>query len=64
MRTWEGQDGQTRARNEIVADRVKFLDRQSTTPLPDKSEDSSVTPPTDKSEDSDVSEFAPEDIPF
>lgn len=28
MRTWEGQDGQRRARNEIVADRVKFLDRQ------------------------------------
>ena len=52
MRTWEGQDGQTRARNEIVADRVKFLDRQST------------VPPPDKSEDSDVGEFAPEDIPF
>lgn len=28
MHTWEGQDGQRRARNEIVADRVKFLDRQ------------------------------------
>lgn len=52
MRTWEGQDGQTRARNEIVADRVKFLDRQSTAPAPDKSEDS------------DVGDFAPDDIPF
>ena len=31
MRTWEGQDGQRRARNEIVADRVKFLDRQPAT---------------------------------
>lgn len=52
MRTWEGQDGQTRSRNEIVADRVKFLDRQSATPSPGKSEDT------------DINEFAPEDIPF
>ena len=29
IRSWEGQDGQRRARNEIVADRVKFLDRQA-----------------------------------
>jgi len=28
--SWEGQDGQTRFRNEIVADRVLFLDRQPT----------------------------------
>lgn len=53
MRTWEGQDGQTRARNEIVADRVKFLDRQST-----------ATAPPDKAEESDTGEFVPEDIPF
>lgn len=26
-RTWEGQDGQTRFRNEIIANRVLFLDR-------------------------------------
>jgi single-strand DNA-binding protein len=25
--TWEGQDGQTRFRNEIIAERVLFLDR-------------------------------------
>ncbi len=25
--SWEGQDGQTRFRNEIIADRVLFLDR-------------------------------------
>ena len=30
--TWEGQDGQTRFRNEIIADRVLFLDRQATGP--------------------------------
>ena len=27
--SWQGQDGQTRFTNEIVADRVLFLDRQS-----------------------------------
>ena len=26
--SWEGQDGQTRFTNEIIADRVLFLDRQ------------------------------------
>jgi len=52
MRTWEGQDGQTRSRNEIVADRVKFLDRQGT------------TPPSEKAEESYAGEFVPEDIPF
>jgi single-strand DNA-binding protein len=28
--SWEGNDGQTRFRNEIIADRVLFLDRQPT----------------------------------
>ena len=28
--SWVGQDGQTRFRNEIIADRVLFLDRQPT----------------------------------
>lgn len=30
--TWTGQDGQTRHTNEIVADRVLFLDRSSDSP--------------------------------
>ncbi|RJQ37062.1 MAG: single-stranded DNA-binding protein [Dehalococcoidia bacterium] len=34
-RTWEGQDGQKRYRTEVIANRVTFLDRQSTTPLPE-----------------------------
>ena len=33
-RSWEGQDGQRRTRVEIVANRVLFLDRQATAPLP------------------------------
>jgi single-strand DNA-binding protein len=36
-RAWEGQDGQKRSRVEIVADRVLFLDRQATAPLPEES---------------------------
>ena len=32
--TWEGRDGQTRFTNEIVADRVLFLDRQPITTMP------------------------------
>jgi len=28
--SWDGPDGQTRFRNEIIADRVLFLDRQGT----------------------------------
>lgn len=31
-RTWEGQDGQTRSRNEIIANRVLFLDRAPESP--------------------------------
>ena len=34
--TWESQDGQRRSRNEIVADRVSFLDRQAVAPLPEE----------------------------
>ncbi|UCC17338.1 MAG: single-stranded DNA-binding protein, partial [Dehalococcoidales bacterium] len=42
--SWEGQDGQKRYRNEIVADRVSFLDRQASTHL---GEDKSVEPGID-----------------
>ena len=50
---WEGQDGQRRSRNEIVAGRVSFLDRQAVAPLPGE-----------KIEEGGVDEVAPEDIPF
>jgi len=30
--SWDAPDGQTRFRNEIIADRVLFLDRQGTSP--------------------------------
>ena len=53
MNTWEGQDGQTRARNEIVADRVKFLDRQGQAAAPET-----------KTDEGETGEFSPDDIPF
>lgn len=54
MRMWEGQDGQKRARNEIIADRVKFLDRQVTAP----------TSETKQDETEQFGDIEPDDIPF
>ena len=51
--TWEGQDGQVRFRNEIIANRVTFLDRQAAAPLPEE-----------KVTEGGIDELEPEDIPF
>ena len=56
LRSWEGQDGKTRSRNEIVADRVKFLDRQAGA--------AGVEPVAAKTDVSEAGDFAPDDIPF
>jgi len=48
--SWEGTDGQTRSRNEIIADRVLFLDRQSSG--------------TSSSEEQDQAPIEAEDLPF
>ncbi len=53
LRSWEGQDGQKRFRNEIIADRVSFLDRQAPAPLPEG-----------KVEEGSADELESEDIPF
>jgi len=50
--TWEGQDGQRRFRNEIVANRVIFLDRPGVAPLPEEGEAG------------EVEEIQPEELPF
>jgi len=50
---WEGQDGQKRSRNEIVADRVSFLDRQSSSQVHEEK-------PMDNGPD----DIEPDDIPF
>jgi single-strand DNA-binding protein len=52
-RSWEGQDGQKRFRTEIIANRVTFLDRQSSSALGD-----------DKGEEPETVEIEPDDIPF
>ncbi|MFC2069820.1 single-stranded DNA-binding protein [Chloroflexota bacterium] len=61
--SWEGQDGQKRYRNEIVADRVSFLDRQSSAHL---SEDKVDVGGADVSgtDISGTDDLEPEDIPF
>ena len=52
--TWESQDGEKRFRNEIVADKVTFLDRQqAATALPEEG-----------TEEAEGGELNPEDIPF
>ena len=51
--TWEGQDGQRYFRNEIVADKVTFLDRQAVAPLPEEG-----------AEEAEAGEVEPEDISF
>ncbi|MFC1921014.1 single-stranded DNA-binding protein [Chloroflexota bacterium] len=56
--SWEGQDGQKRYRNEIVADRVSFLDRQSSTHLSEERTDIGST------DISGTDDLEPDDIPF
>ncbi|MFC1965626.1 single-stranded DNA-binding protein [Chloroflexota bacterium] len=53
MHTWEGQDGQKRYKNEIVAARVSFLDRQMAAPLPEE-----------RADEAGADELGPEEIPF
>jgi single-strand DNA-binding protein len=50
-KTWEGQDGQKRFRNEVIADRVLFLDKKATAHLPGE-------------EGVPESSIEPEDLPF
>ena len=52
-RSWEGQDGQKYYRAEVVANRVLFLDRRVTAPLPEE-----------KPGETGAVEFEPEDIPL
>ncbi|MCD6452684.1 MAG: single-stranded DNA-binding protein [Dehalococcoidales bacterium] len=51
--TWEGQDGEKRFRNEIIADKVTFLDRQG-----------NAAPAEEKTQESSTGEVDPEEIPF
>jgi single-strand DNA-binding protein len=56
--TWEGQDGQRYFRNEVIADKVTFLDRQvAALPAEEKVEEAGVG-------EVGVGEMEPDDIPF
>jgi single-strand DNA-binding protein len=58
-RTWAGQDGQPRFRNEIVADRVLFLDRP---PAPQAPE--TRAPETRVSSEEEAPATTPDELPF
>jgi single-strand DNA-binding protein len=62
MRTWEGQDGQRRARNEIVADRVKFLDRQAANLAAENRPEAKIEGKTE--EGTEPGDIEPDDLPF
>ncbi len=62
-RSWEGQDGQQHSRAEVIANKVIFLDRRGTAPLPEEKLEESASA-GGKTEESDTAELEPEDIPF
>jgi len=51
--TWDGQDGQKRFRNEIVASKVTFLDKQAAASLPEE-----------RSGETEPGELEPDEVPF
>jgi len=55
-RSWDGQDGQKHFSNEIIANKVTFLDKQAAAPLPEEKEG--------KTEEPEAGEIEPEDVPF
>lgn len=68
LRTWEGQDGQTRYRNELTAQTVRFLSRKESI---GESEPKEVTEAPETTEEEapkkipeSQGELEPEDIPF
>jgi single-strand DNA-binding protein len=52
-RSWEGQDGQSHSKMEVIANRVIFLDRKGAAALSDE-----------KAEDAGTGDMEPEDLPF
>ena len=52
-RSWEDQNGQKYFRNEIIANRITFLDRREASLLPEE-----------RVEEADTGELEPDDIPF
>ena len=69
-RSWEGQDGQTRYRNEIIANRVLFLDRQPGGQYPDgegevaPDQEAQAVDPEAKKAEPEAKTVAPDELPF
>jgi len=64
-RSWDGQDGQKHFLNEIIANKVTFLDKQAVAPLPEeKAEGTEGTEGTEAAEEGGAGELEPEDVPF
>jgi single-strand DNA-binding protein len=70
-RSWESQDGQKHYRTEIIANRVTFLDRQASAPLPedkvDEAEDGGKVDEAEaggKVDEAEAGGLEPDDIPF
>lgn len=59
-RTWQGTDGQTRFRNEIIANRVLFLDRQ---PQP-QAQGEEVSPPAEQGAQGAQGAVDADELPF
>ena len=58
--SWDGQDGQRHFRNEIIANKVTFLDKQAVAPLPEeKAEEGAGV-----AEEAEAGEVEPEEVPF
>ena len=64
-RSWDGQDGQKHFLNEIIANKVTFLDKQAVAPLPEEKAEAPL--PEEKAEAAEAAEGAEletEDVPF
>ncbi|MFC1934895.1 single-stranded DNA-binding protein [Chloroflexota bacterium] len=58
-RNWEGQDGQQHSKTEVIANRVIFLDRRASGPLPEEKVDEGGVAELEP-----MAELEPDDIPF
>ena len=57
--SWDGQDGQRHFRNEIIADKVTFLDKQAVAPLSEEKAEAG-----EAGEAAESGELEAEDVPF
>ena len=61
-RSWDGQDGQKHFLNEIIANKVTFLDKQAVAPLPE--EKAEAAEGAEGAEAAEGAELETEDVPF